>query len=107
LVCTLKIRRSPPAALTERGDVFAGQGRDAAVERGAVSDRTYSKRLIFRVSTKRNPRVSDRVYSYAAQRAPCGENRCQPGRDKYDYFLSRRGSVAAVAREAGHDGTAP
>jgi hypothetical protein len=27
--------------------------------------------------------------------------------DKYDYFLSRRGSVTAVAREAGYDGTAP
>jgi hypothetical protein len=33
LVCTLKIRRSPTAALTERGEVFAGQGRGDAVRR--------------------------------------------------------------------------
>ena len=33
MVCTLKIRRSPTAALTERSDVFAGQGRGDAVRR--------------------------------------------------------------------------
>ena len=40
--------------------------------------------------------VSDRVYSYAAQRAPCGESRCQPGRGQIRLFpeparVGRRG----------------
>ena len=41
----------------------ARRGRDEAVERGAVSDRTYSKGLVFRALRKRTHAVSDRVYS--------------------------------------------
>ena len=63
---------------------------------GAVSDRTYSKGLVFRVSTKRNPRGQRPRLQLAAQRAPCGERRCQPGRGQIRLFpeparVGRRG----------------
>jgi hypothetical protein len=64
------------------------------MERGAVSDRTYSKRLIFRVSTKRNPRGQrPRLQIRCAARTGAVKAEARREGDKYDYFLNRRGSA--------------
>ena len=76
----------------------ARRGLDAAVESGAVSDRTYSKPHFPSVDQAEPTRSA--TASTATLRSVRRAVKVDASRegDKYDYFLSRRGSVAAVAR---------
>jgi len=89
-------RRVVVAALAERGGDATRPWREARSATAPTVSASFSE-----CRPSGTHAVGDRVYSYAAQRAPCGESRCQPGRGQIRLFpeparVGRRGRAPAM-----------
>jgi hypothetical protein len=84
------------AALAERGGDATRPWREARSATAPTVSASFSE-----CRPSGTHAVSDRVYGYPAQRAPCGESRCQPGRGQIRLFpeparVGRRGRAPAM-----------